>query len=168
MAIVYKLISDEQEKEAYDKIDYQLIAIHTSLEDYRLAFFINKRLPVILSKCNSNVSIKKKMAEIQFSRFIFDDEKKDITWNLIQNKNEFSESNFTANTGLFENTITQMATKSYLIPEYKKVDYFLKIENCLEPITIQNTITEIKKIEQISTVYAVAIETIKSKNNLIF
>ena len=168
MAIVYKLISDEHEKEAYDKIDYQLIAIHTSLEDYRLAFFINKCLPVILSKCNSNVSIKKKMAEIQFSRFIFDDEKKDITWNLIQNKNEFSATNFTANTGLFENTITQMATKSYLIPEYKKVDYFLKVENCTEPITIQNAISEIKKIEQISTVYAVAIETIKSKNNLIF
>jgi hypothetical protein len=168
MAIVYKLISDEQEKEDYDKIDYQLIAIHTSLEDYRLAFFINKCLPIILSKCNSNVSVKKKMDEIQFSRFIFDDEKKDITWNLIQNKNEFSTTNFTANTGLFENTTTQMATKTYLIPEYKKVDYFLKIENCTEQSTIQNAITEIKKIEQISTVYAVATETIKSKNNLIF
>lgn len=168
MAIVYKLISDEDEKKAYDKIDYQLIAIHTTLEDYRLAYNINKCLPVILSKCNSNVSIKKKVAEIQFSRFVFDDEKKDITWNLIQNKNEFSSTEFTTNTGLFENTSTQIPTKSYLIPEHKKVDYFLKIENCVEPIIIQNVISEIKNLEHINTVYAVAIETIKSKNNLIF
>ena len=58
MAIVHKLFSDEGEKKAYNKIDYQLIAIHTTLEDYRLAYYINKHLPVILSKCNTNVSIK--------------------------------------------------------------------------------------------------------------
>ena len=29
----------------FDEIDYYLIAIHTSLEDYRLAFFINQKLP---------------------------------------------------------------------------------------------------------------------------
>lgn len=168
MAIVYKLLSDEDEKKAYDKIDYLLIAIHTTLEDYRLAFYINKQLPIILSKCNSNVSIKNKLTEIQFSRFVFDDQKKDMTWNLIQNKNEFSSSNYIANTGLFANSKTQISSTTYLIPEYKKVDYFLKIENSFEPITLQNTISEIKKIEQISTVYTVAIETLKSKNNLIF
>ena len=168
MAIVHKLFSDEEEKKAYNKIDYQLIAIHTTLEDYRLAYYINKHLPVILSKCNTNVSIKNKLTEIQFSRFVFDDEKKEMTWNLIQNKNEFSSNNFTANTGLFTNSKTQISSKTYLIPEYKKVDYFLKIENSIESITIQNALSEIKKIEQISTVYAVAIETIKSKNNLIF
>ena len=168
MAIVYKLLSDEDEKKAYDKIDYQLIAIHTALEDYRLAYYINKCLPVILAKCISNVSINDKLTEIQFSRFFFDDEKKDMTWNLIQNKNEFSTSNFTVNTGLFANSKIQISSKTYLLPEYKKVDYFLKIENSIDPFIIKNALTQIKKIEQISTVYAIAIETIKSKNNLIF
>ncbi len=168
MAIVYKLLSDEDEKKAYDKIDYQLIAIHTALEDYRLAYHINKCLPVILAKCISNVSINDKLTEIQFSRFFFDDEKKDMTWNLIQNKNEFSTSNFTVNTGLFANSKIQISSKTYLLPEYKKVDYFLKIENSIDPFIIKNALTQIKKIEQISTVYAIAIETIKSKNNLIF
>ena len=145
-----------------------MLSFHTTLEDYRLAFCINKHLPIILSKCNSNVSIKNKLTEIQFSRFIFDDEKKDMTWNLIQNKNEFSLNNFAENTGLFANSKAEISSKIYLIPEYKKVDYFLKIENSIELRTLQNTISEIKKIEQISTVYTVAIETIKSKNNLIF
>jgi hypothetical protein len=35
----------------FDAIDYHLIAIHTSLEDYRLAYFINQKLPINLSKC---------------------------------------------------------------------------------------------------------------------
>jgi hypothetical protein len=26
----------------FDKVDYNLIAIHTSIEDYRLAYFINQ------------------------------------------------------------------------------------------------------------------------------
>jgi hypothetical protein len=33
----------------FDEVDYYLIAIHTSLEDYRLAYFINQ-LPINLSK----------------------------------------------------------------------------------------------------------------------
>jgi hypothetical protein len=33
----------------FDDIDYYLIAIHTSLEDYRIAYF-NQRLPINLSK----------------------------------------------------------------------------------------------------------------------
>jgi hypothetical protein len=34
----------------FDEVDYYLIAIHTSLEDYRLAYFINQQLPINLSK----------------------------------------------------------------------------------------------------------------------
>jgi hypothetical protein len=34
----------------FDEVDYYLIAIHTSLEDYRLAYFINQKLPINLSK----------------------------------------------------------------------------------------------------------------------
>ena len=33
-------------------IDYELIAIHTSIEDYRLAYFLNKELEIKLSKNN--------------------------------------------------------------------------------------------------------------------
>lgn len=165
---VYKLLNDEQEKEEYDKIDYQLIAIHTSLEDYRLAFQINKSLPILLSKSNSNISISYKNAEIQFVRFVFEDETALVNWNLIKNKNESSTENITINTGLFYNSQSPISTKTYFIPELKKVDYFLKIGNFISPFEIENTLTQLKKIDTISTVYTVDPETIKSKNNLIF
>ena len=39
---IHKLHIDE-----FDEVDYELIAIHTSLEDYRLAYFLNKKLPIL-------------------------------------------------------------------------------------------------------------------------
>ena len=36
--VLHKLYIDE-----FDEIDYELIAIHTSLEDYRPAYFINQK-----------------------------------------------------------------------------------------------------------------------------
>jgi hypothetical protein len=36
---IYKLALDD-----FEEADYQLIALHTTLEDYRLAYFINQKL----------------------------------------------------------------------------------------------------------------------------
>ena len=73
--------------EEFDEIDYQLIAIHSSLEDYRLAYYINQNLPINLKKENCNIQISNKEGETQFTRFVFEDSK-DIVWNLVQNKND--------------------------------------------------------------------------------
>ena len=47
----------------FDEIDYDLIAIHTSLEDFRMAFFINQILPVNLSKSENEIQINIKEGE---------------------------------------------------------------------------------------------------------
>ena len=154
--------------EEYNEIDYQLIAIHTSLEDYRLAYFINQNLPIILKKSDSSIQINNKDGEIQFSRFIFDDEKASVYWNLIQNKNNMLVRSPNENQGLFAESSTKCSAKIYFIPEYNKVDYFLKIENTETAIDVLEITNQINKIERISAVYAVDVENIKSKNNLIF
>ena len=154
--------------EEYNEVDYQLIAIHTSLEDYRLAYFINQNLPITLSKSNCNIQISTKNGETQFTRFIFEDEKSGVCWDLIQNKNDIQLSEQEVNQGLFAETNSKFSTKAYLIPEFKKVDYFLKIDNSAEIIDAAKITNQINKIERISTVYTVDVENIKSKNNLIF
>lgn len=154
--------------EEYNEVDYQLIAIHTSLEDYRLAYFINQNLPITLKKSNCNIQISNKDGESQFSRFVFEDEKDGISWDLVQNKNEIALAPQRVNQGLFADSNNKFSTKVYLIPEYKKVDYFLKIENSDDSIDVSKITSQINKIERISTVYAVDVENIKSKNNLIF
>lgn len=160
---VLKLHLDE-----FDEVDYSLVAIHSTLEDYRLAYFINQKLPVILSKSKEEISVTIKEGEAFFSRYFFDDYTKDIQWTLIQNKNEITVRKKSTGQNLFLNTDVEIATKVYLLSELKKVDYFLKIENNTTTYPMEDIITNIKSIDRISTVYEVVPSTIKSKNNLIF
>lgn len=154
--------------EEFDDIDFQLLAIHTSLEDYRLAYFINQVVAVNLKKCNSEINIKNEAGETSFTHFMFEDEKKDVCWNLIQNKTEILSLKKQRGQGLFAETEHQVLTKIYLLPEYRKVDYFLKIENVCETENIQTVLSKINTIDRINTAYLIEPEKIKSKNNLIF
>ena len=158
-----KLLLDE-----FDEIDYELIAIHSSLEDYRMAFFINQNLPIILSKSKEEIIVKAKNEEVLFSKFIYDDLSNDLIWTLIQNKNEIITKEKTKNQTLFLNTEVEIETKVFLLPELKKVDYFLKIENIQSKLEVEKTISKLLNIDQISTAYKVDVNNIKSKNNLIF
>lgn len=152
----------------FDEIDYYLIAIHTSLEDYRLAFFINQLLPINLSKSKNEIQINIEEGETNFSRFYYYDNEKAITWNLIQNKNEVIQQKKGISQNLFSNVTMEVSTKVFLLPEFKKVDYFLKIENVEDTTSVSKIQTALNKIDSISTLYTVDINQIKSKNNLIF
>jgi hypothetical protein len=152
----------------FDEIDYHLIAIHTSLEDYRLAYFINQRLPINLSKNKNEIQINIKEGETKFSRYYYHDVEKVITWNLVQNINEVIQQKNDNRQGLFSNIDVEVSTKVYLLPEFKKVDYFLKIENMDETMDILKIQSILNTIESITTAYSVETNKIKSKNNLIF
>ncbi|WP_300567428.1 IPExxxVDY family protein [Flavobacterium sp.] len=151
--------------EDFDQVDYNLIAIHTSLEDYKLAFKLNQNLSVLLSKNESEIPIKIQGKTAYFSRFTFDDEDKMTVWDLIQNKQEIELPVKTPTVNLFDNN--SVTTPIALVSELKKVDYFLKIEHDAQ-CKIKDIISKINKIDSISTVYEVDANEIKSKNNLIF
>ena len=153
----------------FDEIDYHLVAIHTSLEDYRLAYFINQKLPINLGRNKNEIQINIKEGETKFSRFYYHDIKKGISWNLIQNKNEVLQiKNDKRQNNLFSNIIMEVSTKVYLLPEFKKADYFLKIENLADDLNVTDIQTILNTIDSISTAYTVETNKIKSKNNLIF
>ena len=152
----------------FDEIDYYLIAIHTSLEDYRLAYFINQRLSINLAKNKNEIQISIKEGDTKFSRFYYYDVEKEIYWNLIQNKNEVVQRKNNSGQNLFSNIDVEVSTKVYLLPELKKVDYFLKIENIDETTDLSNIQSTLNTIENITTAYSVETNKIKSKNNLIF
>lgn len=160
---VLKLHLDE-----FDEVDYELIAIHSSLEDYRLAYFINQKLPVILSKNQEHIEVTTKDGEALFSKFTFNDDTNDVKWSLVQNKNEITVRKKSTGQNLFLNTNVEIETKVFLLPELKKVDYFLKIENNHDAFETSDIIKKINTIERITTVYTIDPEKIKAKNNLIF
>jgi len=160
---VHKLDFDD-----FEEIDYHLIAIHTSLEDYRLAYFINQKLAINLGINKDQIQINIKEGETKFSRFYYYNIEKGIYWNLIQNKNEVIQQKNEIRQNLFSNINLEVSTKVYLLPEFKKVDYFLKIENVDEEINGAKIQLLLNTIENISTAYTVETNKIKSKNNLIF
>jgi hypothetical protein len=151
--------------EDFDQVDYNLIAIHTSLEDYKLAFKLNQNLTIALRKNDVEIPIKIEGNVSHFSRFTFEDEEKMMVWDLIQNKQEIELPVETLDFNLFENK--NITTRVTLVSELKKVDYFFKIEHDSH-CQIVEIINNISKIDSISSVYEVNANKIKSKNNLIF
>lgn len=152
----------------FDAVDYHLIAIHSPVEDYRLAFFINKNFEVNLSRCLLDLQIKQKNGNSSFSRFEFNDDSMDLNWNLIENKDHFELIEESNNKDLFSQSNTKFKSKAYFLPEFKKVDYFLKIDIAETKVDINKIVSEINKIQQVNTVYEIETNKIKSKNNLIF
>ena len=71
-------------------------------------------------------------------------------------------------TDLFSNSNNSFSSLAYLLPEYKKVDFFLKIENAENEIDLYEVVSKISAVDGINMVYTVDKDKIKSKNNLIF
>ncbi|WP_445711719.1 IPExxxVDY family protein [Flavobacterium sp.] len=143
--------------------DYELIAIHTSIEDYRLAYLINEALEIQLSKNDLNIEIETKEGKSEFSHFIYDDEINDVVWNLIENKAILVPFE-TTTTGIFDSIDVTM----YVVPEFKKADFVLKIENIEGTFKMEDILFSISNTQQISMAYIINQVKLKSKNNLIF
>ncbi len=149
---IYKLLDD------FDEHSYALIAIHCSLEDYRIAYFLNSYLNTRFQRLSFNL---KSLSDTSFSLYEWNDEINETQWNLISN---ISRVDLEDQTGIFKsNTRT-----NYYIPEYKKVDYFLKIDNGHVFHPEKAVVKKITEIPQIITAYTVDPNQLKSKNNLIF
>ena len=142
--------------------DYLLIGIHSTEEDYRLAYLLNKHLKTKLIRFKHHLDFKDSNAE--FPLFEYKDENNFINYYLINNK--YSQlANNQKNEGLFEGSYS---TISYLIPEKKKVDFFLKIEGCNQQNFTKIIVGELNNIQQIITSYSIEPNTLKSKDHLIF
>lgn len=142
--------------------EYTLISIHTPLNDYKLAYLLNKYLGVKLTRANYDLDFNNNNNKSSYPVFEYLDKELDSSWFLITNV--FKEKRKTDLSTLFE----ESDVKTYLIPEKKKVDYFLKIEGDFKYEYIVKTLEKIKKIPQIATSYTVETDTLKSKENLIF
>ncbi|NAS31146.1 IPExxxVDY family protein [Flavobacteriaceae bacterium R38] len=141
---------------------YTLIAIHSHLEDYQLAYFLNQQLNSKFKKTRYNIDFND---EISFGIFEWDDIYQDTLWNLITNTSIVQVHQKTS-TNLFNNS--ESYATHYLIPEHKNVDYFLKIDNGGTFQEADCTLKKVNKIPQITTAYQIDPNELKSKNNLIF
>ncbi|WP_397444647.1 IPExxxVDY family protein [Polaribacter sp. R77954] len=142
--------------------EYSLIGIHTTLEDYKLAYVLNKNLGTRFYKSKEDLSFGKMKQQASFSIFNYSNKKYDFEWFLIANSSKRE------NQAVSNELLLSSETKTYLIPEKKKVDFFVKITGNVKYSFVVETIQKIKTINQVITSYSIDKNTLKSKDFLIF
>jgi hypothetical protein len=139
--------------------NYVLIALHSDLEDYALAYALNDALKISLKRSKTDLDISN---ETSYPIYEWKDKLNERDWTLIINtsiKEEYLEVD-----DLFSNETS--TTVYHILPEYKDVDYLLKIEQ-EENEADKGIMDSILKIPKIITAYQIETANLKSKQNLI-
>ncbi len=148
--------------EDFHEDNYTLIGIHTALEDFKLAYLLNNHLNTHFSRANFSLDFESNQSKASFSIYNYINEEYDFEWYLIANSYTEEKRNEKDTLDL------KTETKTYLIPEKKRVDYFMKIVGESNQKMVYKTIDKIKQINQVVTSYIVDAHTLKSKEFLIF
>lgn len=158
----HKLVLDEVFEQPY-----KLIAIHSSVEDFKLAYLLNKHLNLRLARTPKDIDLHMEAEHVLFAHFIYEDQQKYCTYHLVSNISRREAMSGSGEDSLFFGE--QMAVKkSYLLPELKQVEFLVKIEDELDAVSEKLLISRILEIQQVSTAYAIDFDRIKTKENLIF
>jgi len=148
--------------------EFSLIAIHCSEESFKMAYMLNKNIPLRLVRKPLDVAFSDKGLEITFPIFEYEDERTYFLYNLVANKTKSLTVKGHSSGGLFKDVASEKTITTYLLKEFKNVDYFLKIASDYEKAPTRRLITAINEIEQVISAYIIDNNKIKSKNNLIF
>ncbi len=139
--------------------DFSLLAIHSNLEDYSMAYSLNEALNTRLKRSKEDIDVSK---DTTFPYYVWKDSINERNWSLFVNTS-FKEEKLKRN-DLFNNE--EISTAYYLLPEFREVDFFLKIEQ--EEEDLESWLMEsLLKIPKVITAYPIEISNIKSKQNLI-
>ncbi len=154
MAAVHKITGD-----FYDD-PFELIALHSSLEGYELAYFVNLYLKSKFIRCREDYELS---PLVSFPIFEWKDDINEQHWSLVTNNSVREE--IYQEIDLFQGEPS--FTTHHLVPEYKEVDYFLKVVQ--DDLNVEEKIIKpLLQVPKIITAYLVDTDKLKSKNNLIF
>ena len=127
--------------------DFRLLGLSTAVKEFKLAWLINQALTIRLVKESDIVIESLKSNNLIISNYSFFTEHSCIR--LLKNKN----------------VDYQTATKTYLIPEVRHLDYLLILDGTLNASEV---FEKIKPIPIIAHLEVVDVLKLKSKENLIF
>ncbi|MBW4888151.1 IPExxxVDY family protein [Mucilaginibacter sp. HMF5004] len=127
-------------------LDFVLIAITSSLKDYRLCFLINRALNFNFAKIDDLEIDLNIGGQSYFSFYNFNRDDSETDYFFISNK----------------------GTDGYLIPEMNKTDYLLMIKNYIDENDLETIITGLNRIPEIVAAVKVDPKKIKSRENLLF
>ncbi|MEM8507439.1 MAG: IPExxxVDY family protein [Bacteroidota bacterium] len=153
MAVKYKIIEESFED------SFELIAIHSNLEDYALAYHLNEKVNLRLARGSKDLELD----TVAFPVFEWEDKVDGQCWQLLCNykKHEIREDAV----GLF--TESKTSRTYYLVEERRDIDFFLKITPG-NPKIVKEMVKTLMTVPKLTMAYVVDSQTIKAKQNLIF
>ena len=138
-----------------------LIAIHSNVEIFFLAYILNKNLKTSFKKMKYNIISNEN--NYLFERYQSIDQNEREKMDLFSNKSALKKNQTTNQAfSLFD---TSYFKKFFFINEFKDVDFFIKKDSINN---LDLLIKKIKLIEEIESSYLVDEKLIKNKENLIF
>lgn len=146
--------------------DFFLIAIHGNLEEYKLAFLINKYLHLRFKKKQKDLDFFTNNIQVNYPIYEYVDEQREDRFFLINNVCKMITKKIPNEGSLFESG-NELKTH-YLIPEYKKADFLLKIIADEPEFYEAFFLPKISKIPGIITAYSIDHSKLKSTQNLNF
>ena len=156
---MYKLGLDSFQKK------FSLIGISSTLEAYKLAYLINKKLNINFKKLRSDVTLNFRENKLNFELFRYEDHKTESALYLVQNKSKFNALRKVETNSLFE---VEQTIYKYLIQSHKQAEYLLKLEDDLNHYNSKRLATQLNEIPQLISAFEIPYEEIKSSENLIF
>ena len=145
--------------------DFLLLAIHTSLEAYQIAFALNKSLGLQLARRSEDLNLIKEKHQANFSLFEYENKRDYVTYHLFSNKTKTLLENVAQ--GLFSDE-REILVRDLFINDLPKVDFFLKVYDEANAFAKAKILKQINEIPQIVTAYSVDTDELKTKQNLIF
>ncbi|MES2629839.1 MAG: IPExxxVDY family protein [Bacteroidota bacterium] len=127
--------------------DFQLLGIASHLPDYRLCWAINRQLGFNLQKSENPIKTlqKDKLTYVSFDVFCHTDEEHQVEYFLIDN----------INSGI------------RLLPEQQQADYLLMVKG-MHASGCRELMQAVNKIDKVLTTFAIEVESLKSKEKLLF
>ena len=135
--------------------DFSVVAIHSNLEAYLIAYRLNQNLGCLLHN-----SSKKSMNDF-YIRFKYNSKIENDNWELISNHHK-NEEKFSKENLLFS---VNKTNKKSLIPTLDSVDFFFKIPKSK---VIREWVIKIRAIDGIQMAYEIDKNILLSLENLIF
>lgn len=150
----------------YEDEPFTLFGIHCTIEDYRLAYQLNKALRINLYRKPNNLDDDN--PKINYAIYEWTDNQKLITWHLVCNSCKIEEE-LNVEEDITKLNLGNKTTKSYyLMPELKKINFLLKVSSHLSAVKQKLLLQDMQSITEIITAYTIQPQQIKSKHNLIF
>lgn len=125
--------------------DYCLLGVVSDEPDYKFCWLVNQQTGASYTRADDLKIFSKKLNEDQqVSLFIYDDEKRMLTFRLIVNR----------------------TSDGFFLPELKNIDYFLQIQGEIVPTDIDKVIREVNAIPAVRMCVPVDLTKIKEREKL--